>query len=239
MPIHSRSGDLCIFEVLQTQVDIRTSNKGNTADRYAPADFFVNLEGINMRLLFQKGATLRQKVVLIPILALVVSMCFVLFSHVLINENVIFPLSIIAIAASAFAIIYFFRVLLDKDSAMSRRIKARGEKTISFMIIYVLITPLILYPSIAVGIPSALHMLVSEPGDLVVTVEYKSSSYRSGKFRYGCFDVQEYKYFFNNEVCGLSKDDWNSFVAGDRIRLSGKKSYFGFSYSQYEKLTIR
>lgn len=87
---------------------------------------------------------------------------------------------------------------------------------------------------ISVGIPSALHHIsVSAPGELVVTVESKPSSYRE-RYRHGGVYIEEYKSFLNNQVYGIDKADWDSLRSGDKLRLSGKKSYFGFSYNQYE-----
>ncbi|MHB8137849.1 MAG: hypothetical protein ACYDGO_05610 [Smithellaceae bacterium] len=188
-----------------------------------------------MRLLYKEGATLKQKIGAILILAFAIFTYIAIFSHVLINENVILPLTVVSIATSALVIIYFYRKLLDKTSILSKRIKEKGERKISFLFIYFFISPMVIYPTISIGIPSAFHMLVSEPGELVVTVEYKSNYHRS--FRNGCFDIEGYKYPLNDEVCGASKDEWDSFVVGDKILLSGKKSYLGFSYNKYKKLT--
>ena len=191
-----------------------------------------------MQLLFPKGATREQKVFIILLLSVAVFLPFVFLSNTLINENVVFLLAIIVIIASILSIVFFVRVLSDKTSVFLKNIRENRERPIIVILFLCLIAPFILYTSISIGIPSALHILLSEPGELMVTVKSKPSSY-SERYHHGGVYVEEYNYFLNDKVYGINKTDWDSMVPGDKLRLLGKKSYLGFSYNQYEKLTSR
>ena len=183
---------------------------------------------INMTLPFIESSTLKKKIAVcfLPILGL---MLFSLFSPVLINENVIFTLSVVTAIASVLAIIYFVRESLNKTSKLHEIINKQRVNPIISLLLLCLCAPLFLYMSISIGIPSVLHTLISEPGESVITVESKLSDRHC---RNGIY-TEEYKYLLNGRVCGIKKTDWESLVLGDKIRLLGSKSYFGFSYDRY------
>jgi hypothetical protein len=115
----------------------------------------------------------------------------------------------------------------NENTFLSKKWKAKGERPASLKVASFLLVPLLIYPSISVGLPSVLHVLVSKPAETVVTVRKESQSYVKGIY------VEGHTYIFNDRVYGIEKIDWASLKPGDRVRLFGKKSCFGFSYSRY------
>ncbi|MBU1052393.1 MAG: hypothetical protein KKC46_01010 [Proteobacteria bacterium] len=186
-----------------------------------------------MPLFFKEVSSLKQKVGVSLFCAIIGFSFFPIFSRVLVNDNVIVTFSVLAIIVYILTVIYFFIVLLNKTSKFHKNIEAQGKKPSLLLLGICFLSPLILYMSISVGLPSALHMLVSEPGQLVVTVKSK----RSVRYCRNGMYINEHKYFLNNEVCRINKADWESLASGDKISLLGRKSYFGFSYDQYKILT--
>jgi hypothetical protein len=208
-----------------------------------PDDVSVRLKGISKRsLLFPKEATLNQKIAIVLSMLLAILTIFgivgYLFLHILINDNVFSALIIPTVVASLLIIIFLGKAVFNETSFVRKYANIMKQGPLKFILSMCLVVPVVLSIFITIALPSTLHIFASEPGDLVVTIKQKSLWYKSRTCD-GSIYIEEHKNFMNNKVCGISKNDWDTLVSGDKIRLTGKKSYVGFNYDKYELLTRR
>lgn len=182
--------------------------------------------------IFRDGARLGEKIVIISLL---VSSIFTIYSFItsaLINNDLFIKLVIGSLIYSLIIIGMYLRVFFKKDSGLSQSIRDNGKNPLTVIIALVFVMPLLHVPAISKGIPAAIHHIVAKEAEQIVTVKKSAGSY-SSKYCDGGVYVKEYDYFFNNEICGLARDDWKSLEKGSRILLIGEKSSLGFSYDRY------
>lgn len=154
------------------------------------------------------------------------------FFDMFVFENIIKPLAWIGLGLSIPLLILSIKSLYTTGSRMRIQIEEKGKKIWLTALAFVIAIPFLTIVTFSKGIPILCHFISSEPGEIVVTVKRKSSSFSKRRCD-GGFDVVEFSYFLNTEVCGISKENWVRLNAGDKVTLLGSKSFFGFMYDRY------
>ena len=83
-------------------------------------------------------------------------------------------------------------------------------------------------PAMAVGIPSLVHRLGSQPAEQVVTVLSKRPTYEAPLGCTGKLYIAEYDHLLNDNVCNLPYELWAAAEQDDTLLLAGERSLLGF-----------
>lgn len=154
--------------------------------------------------------------------------------NVLVHESIYLNLVMTGGIATIFIYILLINGLFNKESIIRKAIRTTGYSRWVTCLAIVFVTPLITVYPIAKGIPTVAHfVLPSEEVILTFTVSKKNDLYISR----GCSGkvyLIEYSLLSNDFVCGFYKKDWVNLKPGDKIKLVGKKSSYGFRYASYK-----
>lgn len=172
-------------------------------------------------MIFRNGVQLRQKLLFCLMLLGVGLIPGMIFSRVLVFEDVFIPLLYGSILISV-VVTYHVAVLLIHSNLKNKWI------TLASIILGIPACSIII---IIEGLPSTAHIFLSYPHEMTVTVEYKSSSYQSTDCS-GGINLLEFDYLLSNRVCGIGPDVWRNLNPGDQLVLPGSKSLFGFKYEK-------
>ena len=185
--------------------------------------------------IFGKNSTLLQKI-FGSFLIIDIVLCFIaMFTEILVDNSVIQFMFWLGCFLSVVIIVLVLKSLSNQDSQIRKNIDAQGQ-SIAFTAVAVIIgIPMLTVFAFSKGVPTVLHMATSQQGEMIVTVSKKPFSY-SRKRCQGGVNLKNYTYFMNDEVCGLKRTHWGTVRPGDRIRLTGEKSMFGFSTEKYKIL---
>ncbi len=140
-----------------------------------------------------------------------------------------------ALVLSILGIIYLIISFFNPDSSWRERLREQGKSPFWAMLAGSVALPALLLMFFYFGLPSVLTFVTGSQGYVDVTADRKISSHGSDDCEWGVY-IREYKSFLNDQVCGLQELDWSKLVEGQKIRLFGKKSPFGISYSEYQLL---
>lgn len=143
-------------------------------------------------------------------------------NHIIINEDIfIYNWQYI------FSILFFIFILIKLFKTSNLKLP-RKTKELAILLFGI---PLIIYMFSAIvlekTIPSLLHIMISKPGKLIVSIDKKTH-----KTRRNChngFKLKNYNNLLNGELCYLDNKMWSTLKPGDRLILSGNKSIFGFT----------
>lgn len=182
-----------------------------------------------MKRLFREGAWFSEKLVLISFGLSAIFSIYSIITNVLIEDALFIRLLLVATIYSIILVALYLRVFLTNHSGLSQSIKNNGKNPGVVITAIIIVLPLLHIPAISKGMPAAIHHLISENAEQVVTVEKTFSSEYCGRGAY----IQEYQYLFNNEICGIANEDWELLRNGSRVLLVGRKSFLGFSYDKY------
>ena len=180
---------------------------------------------------FSDQQTKAQKLAQIVFFSILFLAGFGLVNETLIHEYLLKKLLVVAIVISMIflsIILYFNKKHGGYKSRCARsNIKYKPWHCTLGVIVTV---PLFTYCAVARGVPILFHYIASNDGKVVVTVKTKPNSYRTKRCLGGSIQVEEYKYFLNDRICGFNRAEWNSFNKQDNIVLKGKVSFIGFSF---------
>jgi|GEM_PF-3267172 len=157
---------------------------------------------------------------------------------VLMSDAVIERLFIISLIVSVpqYYVGIKYRHIVNRSYQEAGRIRRKWGSALAFMMA-------VSWKSIVVvakGAPSLRHYVVSSPSEKIVTISTKSSRFGRSSRRNRCrgrVRVAEYsRYFLYNNICIQDRLLWLSLNPGDQIKLIGRESFIGFSYSDYKNL---
>lgn len=152
-----------------------------------------------------------------------------------IRDVVIEPLMWLSVGISiCAAILFYYFYFTDRNSfrekLKSAILKTKNRRKVRFVLFSPLIIPVMVFPTISIGLPTLVHMIISKPGVEHLTVESKQSLYRQ-KYCKGGIEVKEYNYLWNKRICGLDIDLWRKIKPGQSISVVGTVSPIGFKVS--------
>ena len=155
---------------------------------------------------------------------------------ILVVNELYLKLCILSLFLSVPAILKTLHMMILKREEVETKIPNTRNYSWVTMLGITFFGPMILSFPVAIGAPSIIHAVISKPGSITVTIYSKpeSYSYRGCK---GNVYLYEYKYLFNDNICGLQPNDWKTIKAGDKLELFGTKSQLGFKVDSYKKLT--
>jgi len=166
---------------------------------------------------------------------------FGLADNTLVNESVMdvmmFPALFVWIALFP----YLLKPILqqyDQEAEITKP-KRRRLRRFQIVLFFVFIVPFFVYTGIGRGLPIIGHYLLASSGETTVTVRSKADYYRKGNRHNRCLGqitVAGYHYFANNSFCLGNEDKWKKLKRGDMLRIRGRESPLGFSYSPYGPL---
>ncbi|MDX5371791.1 MAG: hypothetical protein LPK18_05060 [Pseudomonadaceae bacterium] len=87
-------------------------------------------------------------------------------------------------------------------------------------------------PAFALGIPSLLHLLDSEPARQEFRVRDKAASYYSAHACDGRIYLAEYRQLLNDSLCDVPLELWEAARRGDHLLVEGERSLLGFKALQ-------
>lgn len=186
---------------------------------------------------FKSDATKRQKIAGTVIYALLPLIFIGMFSDTLIYswyfDAFIYPVlatSLVLVAIVLYMMLFKFR---EETQANLARTNQKMWVVIIGVVIFI---PMFLYAAFLKGVPVLLHSFISSESEVYITVRKKSYRYSEKHCRNGGVFIEGYTYFLNDKLCGFNESDWESITSGDRLRLDGKVSKFGFTLKKYQKL---
>lgn len=151
------------------------------------------------------------------------------FSSVLLHESYLQYYSIFIALVAIGVLVYFLRFVYVHKT------RFRGFSFILFACFCTGIFSLFIFFTFIRGLPTALHYLSAKASVQAFTVEKKYSHYEQA-YCFGGIRLQEFQFYLNREICGLQKQDWQQLKKGDKLLLLGKRSPFGFTFKQYQKI---
>ena len=93
------------------------------------------------------------------------------------------------------------------------------------------ILPLSCYFGIT-SIPFIAHTYLGQHAEIVVTISKKGTSY----FKKHCNGKIIFDEYPRSYLCDIKKTDWIHFRKGDKVKLYGKESVYGFTSSKYRPI---
>ena len=187
-----------------------------------------------MRSIIKTTASYRRKIAGFLLFSLSALFVYALLSNTLINDELYYSLCIYSLVPSFLFAALFFTTIIDPNNNHLGPPQYRGK----FRWIHFTLAPLLLFGisvlAIAKGAPALIHWFIAEDTKIVLTVDSKSSLYRS-RWCNGRIRIKGRKYMFNNHLCGMREADWLKIKEGLPIQLNGKKSVVGFSFDFSEK----
>ena len=159
-----------------------------------------------------------------------------IFTHrILVHEHIMAKLLWVTMAYSIAILLLNFVYGVWQDTEFKRRLIAGGKKPWEMFLVMLLVIPIMSYFAFNKGLPACVHALTSKPSNMVVTVK---DMLRSGRFCSDAVFLEEYSYFMNSRICGVSKAVWRELKPGDRIRLTGEVSFVGFTFLNDKEVLI-
>jgi hypothetical protein len=191
-----------------------------------------------VNLLFKEDATKNEKLLASSLYLAFGFMLIGMFSRTLVPEEILIIFGCIGGIYSLIILSIIYYYLSIKNSQLRKNMESSFKRLWYVVFLFLFVVPMLSYISFAIGIPATLHFISSNDGEITVTVRKTTANYM-GKHCVGGVYIKEYKYFLNDQICGIKRGDWDSLKPGNKIRLIGKKSLFGFTFEKYQKLTSR
>ncbi|WP_444909251.1 hypothetical protein [Microbulbifer sp. TRSA005] len=184
----------------------------------------------------EKRATLKHKIYACIAFGIACLLPIGASSELLISDEKARLLTFTSIALSIVLLTILFISLPRRKSTIREIIEDQKKSPLLMGIALTMGIPITIYLSIARGLPATLHFFISTHGSMDVTVSGKSSRYRE-KHCKGRILLSEYNSLMSNQICGVTKKSWEDLKPGDKLRLYGRRSFFGFNHINYTKLT--
>ncbi len=86
-------------------------------------------------------------------------------------------------------------------------------------------------PAFTRGIPTLAHYATALHSTMSLTIDHLANHYHSRSCDGGIYPATAHA--DTSRVCGMPVQEWKRLRSGDHLRLYGKRSDYGFSYSQY------
>ncbi|GIU38114.1 hypothetical protein L2719_07225 [Shewanella schlegeliana] len=186
--------------------------------------------------IFAPKTTRTQKVLAYISMLLLALMLVAVFSNTLVNDEVYEQLSLFAAVLSLLLLIAMFWSLKQKHSWLRIKLDNPPRSPIKVILSVTIAIPILLHFSLAKGLPVVIHTLLADKAVVVATIDDKRFGYYSRTCDGGLY-LQGYRFWGNDYICGISKQDWDSYQSGDKLVLYGDKSLMGFTYQKYTQLT--
>jgi hypothetical protein len=156
-----------------------------------------------------------------------------LYTDFLVTEDIVNYFVYGGVGFSLLIVISILIKITKERSLFRQRMRDQGKSTVLGIVAVIVMVPLMVVTAFSKGLPVALNYLVGSPGEIEVTVRSKPAGYYDKRCS-GSVDLQEYEYFLNDRICGVSEADWRRLRKWDKLVLVGKKSLFGIQYYQYK-----
>ncbi|MCG9730875.1 hypothetical protein L1D44_13655 [Shewanella sp. Isolate13] len=186
--------------------------------------------------IFAPKTTRTQKVLGYFFMLLLALMMVAVFSNTLVNDVIYERLSLLAAALSLLLLIALFWGLKQKNSWIRVNLDNQARSPLKVIFSVTIGLPIILHFSLAKGLPVVLHTFTADKAVVIATIDDKRFGYYSRTCDGGLY-LEGYRFWGNDYICGISKQDWDSYQAGDKLALYGNKSRIGFTYQKYTLLT--
>lgn len=156
-----------------------------------------------------------------------------LYSDFLVNEEIILYFIYAGFGFSLLIVIPTLVKIAKEKSTYIQKLRDQGKSPLIGIIAIVVMIPVLVVTAFYKGLPVALNYIVGSSGVIEVAVRSKPAGYLD-KYCPGEIDLQEYVYFLNDRICGVSETDWRRLRKWDKLVLAGKKSLFGMHYYEYK-----
>lgn len=165
---------------------------------------------------------------------------FGLANNTLVNESVMDVMMFAALFVWIALFPYLLKPILkqyDQETEITKP-KRRRLRRFQIVLFFVFIVPIFVYTGIARGLPILGHYLLASWGETTVTVRDKAKVYRVGGHHrcLGEISVEGYHYYANNTLCLRNEEKWKKINRGDTLKIYGRASPLGFSYSPHAPL---
>ncbi|MGF1725596.1 hypothetical protein [Photobacterium nomapromontoriensis] len=157
------------------------------------------------------------------------------FSDTLLHDQVYATLSVVSALLAIAMLIVMFKQYRQPQSALRVYFDRQNTSPRKVTLYCIIGIPVFFQLAFAKGLPVLLHSIISKPAIAFAVVEEQ----RFGYYNRGCnggLYIQGYRYWYNNFICDISKEDWDALKPGDTLVLRGYKSLLGFDYQQYRVL---
>ncbi|WP_299803200.1 hypothetical protein [uncultured Shewanella sp.] len=186
--------------------------------------------------IFAPKTTKTQKVLGYFFMLLLALMMIAVFSNTLVNDVLYERLSLFAATLSLLLLIALFWGLKQKNSWIRVNLDNQPRSPIKVILSVTIGIPILLHFALAKGLPVLLHSFTADKAVVIATIDDKRFGYYSRTCDGGLY-LGGYRFWGNDYICGIKKEDWDSYQSGDKLALYGDKSLFGFTYQKYTLLT--
>ncbi|ABV88143.1 hypothetical protein [Shewanella pealeana] len=186
--------------------------------------------------IFAPKTTRTQKVLGYFFMLLLALMMIAVFSNTLVNDEIYEPLSLFAAVLSVVLLVAMFWGLKQKNSWLRVNLDNQPRSPVKVILSVTIGIPILLHFSLAKGLPVLLHILLADKAIMIATIDDKRFGYYSRTCDGGLY-LGGYSFWGNDYICGIKKEDWDSYQSGDKLALYGDKSILGFTYQKYTLLT--
>ena len=156
-----------------------------------------------------------------------------LYCDFLANEEILIYFIYIGFGFSLLIVIAIFVKIAKAKSTYARKMRDQGRSPLLGIVSIVVMIPVLVVAAFYKGLPVVLNYIVGSPGVIEVTMRSKPEGYFD-KYCPGEVDLQEYEYFLNDRICGVSETEWRGLQKWDKLVLAGTKSLFGMHYYGYK-----
>ncbi|ABZ77481.1 hypothetical protein Shal_2932 [Shewanella halifaxensis HAW-EB4] len=186
--------------------------------------------------IFAPKNTKLQKLLAYIFMLLLALMLVAVFSSTLVDDEIYEQISLFSAVLSVVLLVGMFWGLKQKNSWLRAHLDNQPRHPLKVILSMVIGLPLLLHFSLAKGLPVLLHTLLAEKAVIVATIDDKRFGYYSRTCDGGLY-LGGYRFWGNDYICGIKKEDWDSYQSGDKLALYGDKSILGFTYQKYTLLT--
>ncbi|MGS0682363.1 hypothetical protein ACVBIL_14510 [Shewanella sp. 125m-7] len=186
--------------------------------------------------IFAPKTTKLQKLLGYIFMLLLALMLVAVFSNTLVNDEVYEQLSLVAAVLSVLLLVAMFWGLKQKNSWLRVNLDNQPRSPVKIILSVTIGIPILLHFSLAKGLPVLLHILLADKAIMIATIDDKHFGFYSRSCDGGLY-LRGYRFWGNDYICGISKQDWDSYQSGDKLALYGDKSLMGFTYQKYTLLT--
>ncbi len=152
-----------------------------------------------------------------------------MLSTILVNEE-FFIYNLTNILAMIFTILSIFYFFIKPNKFYQEYYK--GKNKFFLLISFIITIPLLTKIFFERSVPILLHSLSNTSSEKIVIISKKSIG---GRMCRNKISLEGYISFLNGDICNLSQEFYSSIEVGNKLRIFGKSSIFGFTI---EKVVI-
>ncbi|WP_068829156.1 hypothetical protein [Pseudomonas sp. BMS12] len=150
------------------------------------------------------------------------------FDPILVNPGRYLELLFASLLLIVLTISLILLALAGQRSYLWHYLHEKRWSKIGFVLVQLAALLLMAPPAMALGIPSLLHRLGSQPAEQVVTVVGKHARYEAPLGCAGKLYIAEYDHLLNDSLCDLPYELWATAKRDDTLLLTGERSLLGF-----------